>query len=272
MNKSDFGKFLKTVLPGMGYNWTRFDRRNIRRRIRSRMEALRIYELEKYAQTVLSDPSEQTALDSLLKLTITRFFRNSWLWSDLGTTIPGIAGMLGNDEPLAIWSAGCAGGEEPFSLAMLMDDLQRTGKLSHPWHILGTDTDKAVWQRTLEGKYKRGTIREVPRHLLERWFREDAGGWILAQEVRNLVEFRRHDLLTADAPGRFHMVFLRNSILTYNTVEMQRRVLEHIYHCLLDPGYLIIGRTERLPESVGFEQISRCVYRLIQDSKFKIQE
>jgi len=269
MNRGDFEKFLKAVLPGMGYNWRRFDRRNIRRRIRSRMDALRIHELGTYTKTVLTDPAERTVLDSLLRLTITRFFRNSWLWSDLGSAVPGIAVILGGDEPLAIWSAGCAGGEEPFSLAMLLDDLERTGCLSHPWTILGTDSDQAVLQRTLYAKYKRGSIREVPRHLLERWFREEGGLWDLAQEVRNLVGFRRHDLLTEDPPGRFHMVFLRNSLLTYNIEEIQRRVLGRIRGCLLDPGYLIIGRTEKMPQGVGFEEVSRCVYRLIQDSRFK---
>ncbi len=263
MNRGDFGEFLKAVLPAMGYQWRRFDRRNIRRRVRSRMEALRIYDLEKYAQLVSREPAEQAELESLLRLTITRFFRNSWLWTDLGSLMPEAASCLGDNEILRIWSAGCAGGEETFSMVMLLDDLSRSGHLNHRWAILGTDTDKSSLERSREATYKWGSVREVPRHLLDRWFREDEGLWTLAEEVRSLAEFRQHDLLNADPPGRFHLALLRNSILTYNTDEVQRNVLARIRECLLSPGYLVIGRTEKLPEAAGFEEVSRCVYRAV---------
>jgi chemotaxis methyl-accepting protein methylase len=263
MNGSDFREFLQAVLPAMGYRWRRFDRRNMRRRVHSRMESLRIYELEKYAQLVIRDAAERTRLDSLLRLTITRFFRNSWLWSDLDSLVLKIVDLLEPEEVLRIWSAGCAGGEEPFSTAMLLDDLGRTGQMKHPWTILGTDTDKSSLERTRTASYRWGTVREVPRHLLARWFKEDDGFWTLAEEVRDLVEVHQHDLITTDPPGQFHVVFLRNSLLTYNTDEVQRKVLDRIHKCLLTPGYLVIGRTERLPEGAGFKKVSKCIYRSI---------
>jgi chemotaxis protein methyltransferase CheR len=227
------------------------------------MESLRIYELEKYAERVTQDKAEQAVLDSLLRLTITRFFRNSLLWSDLRSLVPEIVCLLDGDESLGIWSAGCAGGEEPFSMAMLMDDLSRSGHVKNPWTILGTDTDTYSLKRARETKYRWGSVREVPRYLLDRWFREEGGLWILAEEVRNFVTVRQHDILTMEPPGQFHMVLLRNSILTYNTEEVQRRILNQIHEYLLAPGYLVIGRTEMLPKDVGFEEVSKCVYRKI---------
>ena len=246
----------------MGYRWERFDRRNIRRRVGSRMELLRIYELDQYARLVNRDEAERTVLDSLLRVTITRFFRNSWLWSTLGSLIPEADDSLGSNETLKIWSAGCGGGEEPFSMAMLLDDLNKSGHLKRPWTILGTDTDSSSLERSREATYKWGSVREVPRHLLDRWFQENDGLWILDEEVRNLVEVRQHDLVTMDPPGRFNVILLRNSILTYNTDEIQRKVLGRIHECLVAGGYLVIGRTEKMPEGVGFDQISRCIYRM----------
>ncbi|MEE8546700.1 MAG: CheR family methyltransferase [bacterium] len=260
VRSDDFQTFLRAILPAMGYRWRRFDRRNIRRRVHSRMESLRIYELGKYAQLVTRDTAEQATLDSLLRLTITRFFRNAWLWADLGSLIPETGGCLGGNETLKIWSAGCAGGEEPFSMAMLLDDLSRSGHVKHPWTILGTDTDAPSLKRAQEATYRWGSIREIPKHLQDRWFREDDGLWTLTEEIRSFVEVRQHDLLTTSPPGRFHMVLLRNSILTYNTDEIQRKVLGRIHECLSVPGYLIIGRTEELPEGVGFEEVSKCIY------------
>ena len=258
----EFQTFLRAVLPGMGYRWRRFDRRNFRRRVRSRMESLRIYELDKYAQLVTRNEAERTVLDSLLRLTITRFFRNSWLWEELGALISKAAVNLEGNETLRVWCAGCAGGEEPFSLAMLQDDLARSGHLNQPCTILGTDTDTSSLKRARKATYRWGSVREVPRHLLDRWFREDDGLWTLDEEVRDLVKIHQHNLLTMDPPGLFHMVLLRNSILTYNTEEVQRKVLGRIHDCLVTPGYLVIGRTERLPEGVGFDQVSRCIYRM----------
>ncbi len=76
------------------------------------------------------------------------------------------------------------------------------------------------------------------------------------------MEVRQHDLVTMDPPGRFNVILLRNSILTYNTDEIQRKVLGRIHECLVAGGYLVIGRTEKMPEGVGFDQISRCIYRM----------
>jgi two-component system CheB/CheR fusion protein len=146
-------------------------------------------------------------------------------------------------------------------MVMLLDDLNRSEHLKHTWTILGTDTDTPSLKRSREATYKWGSVREVPRHLLDRWFREYDGLWTLADEVRSLAEIRRHDLKTSNPPGRFHMVLLRNSVLTYNTDEIQRQVLSRVHECLLPPGYLIIGRTEKLPEGARFEEVSRCVYR-----------
>jgi len=258
----EFQTFLRAVLPGIGYRWRRFDRRNFRRRVGSRMEFLRIYELDQYARLVNRDEAERTVLDSLLRLTITRFFRNAWLWGELGVLLPQTVDSLEENETMRIWSAGCAGGEEPFSVAMLLSDLHRPGCVKNPWTVLGTDTDTHSLQRAREAQYKWGSVREVPRHLLDRWFRENDGLWTVDEEVRNLVEVRPHDLVTMVPPGRFHMVFLRNSILTYNTDEVQRKVLGRIRECLVTPGYLVIGRTEKMPEGVGFDQVSRCIYRM----------
>jgi chemotaxis protein methyltransferase CheR len=262
VNESDFIEFLKQVLPLMGYRWRRFERRNVRRRIRTRMESLEIHEWKKYAKCVELDAAERNVLDYLLRLTITRFFRNAWLWPEAGSLIADIDRLLDGKEKFKVWSAGCASGEEPFSLAMLLDGLERSGRLHCPWTVLGTDTDAASLARTKAAGYRWGSVREVPRELLERWFREKDGKWFLDDEIRKMVTFMNHDLIQMNPPGRFHMVFLRNSILTYNTDEIQLRVLNRIRDCLLEPGYLVIGRTETLPEGAGFDQVSKCIYQL----------
>ena len=263
MHSDDFQSFLKTVLPPMGYQWRRFDRRNIRRKMRLRMESLNIHEAEKYARLVISDSTERQTLESMLRLTITRFFRNAWLWPELGSLATQISGDLIAGETLRVWSAGCAGGEEAFSAAMLFNDLNRTGQLPSPWHILATDTDSASLGRAVSTDYQWGSVREVPGHLLERWFKLDGGLWVLDQELRDMVAFEEHDIVAEAPPGRFQIVFLRNCVLTYNVEKVQRDVLDGIRQSLLDPGYLVIGRTEKVPDGTGFEKVSKCIYQKI---------
>lgn len=261
LTSDDFRQFLKTVLPLMGYRWRRFERRNIKRRVRARMDHLGIHEFDRYARCVKEDDGEKMYLDSLLRLTITRFFRNFWLWQDLGTLITDMQDFMNERAALKIWSAGCAGGEESFSAAMLLRDLGRSGNFRNPWRIVATDTNPAALKRSRKAEYKWGSVREVPTHMLAGWFTEKDGLWTLDQGIRDSVEFKVHDLVFEKPPGSFHIVFLRNSVLTYNTEDIQSMVLERIHECLLDPGCLVIGRTEKMPEGAGFEEVSRCIYR-----------
>lgn len=265
MHADEFRQFLKAILPGMGFNWRRFERRNIRRKIRLRMEALGIHEGYKYLEVVQSDPEELHNFTSLLRITITRFYRNRWLWEELADHIPK---LTVDGEVFAVWSAGCAGGEEPFSMAMLLDDLEREGMPEKGsqvtgWQVTGSDVDGPSIDRSRKASYQWGAVREVPPVLLERWFQKDGDEWRLDDMIRRMVTIVDHDILEEEPPGRFNMVMLRNSVLTYNTEPVQREVLEKIRGCLDPPGLLVIGRTEKLPEGTGFEEVSKCIYQLL---------
>ncbi|UCG38293.1 MAG: hypothetical protein JSV00_08880 [bacterium] len=259
MDPDTFRAFLRDTLPPMGYQWRRFERRNIRRKIQRRMESVGIHEADRYAALLAVDPEERRRFQSLLSVTITRFYRNAWLWSVLAGILPAAAREAGG--AFHVWCAGCAGGEEPFSVAMLMDDLARRGLAPFPWTVLGTDSDLPSLARAAGTSYNWGSVREVPERILERWFREEEGLWTMDPAIRALVRIEEHDLLREDPPGTFSMVFLRNCVLTYNTEAVQRMVLEKLRGCMQPPGLLVIGRTERLPAGTGFGEVGRCIYR-----------
>jgi chemotaxis protein methyltransferase CheR len=262
MNSAEFSTFLKAVLPDMGFNWRRFDRRNIRRKVRRRMESVGIHEALKYADLVNSDPAERAVLDALLRVTITRFFRNAWLWEEMGPLLS--RNLPGASRGLTAWSAGCAGGEEAFSLAMLLDNLAGKGLIGENWTVLGSDIDPPSLERAREATYQWGTVREVPSDLLKRWFTQEGDEWHLDDQVRKMVTILPHDLVKEEPPGRFDLVLLRNSVLTYNTKPVQRQVLQRIRDHLDPSGLLVIGRTEKLPEGTGFEKISKCIYQKVE--------
>ena len=247
----------------MGYRWRRLNRRNVRRKLRKRMEELRIYDVEKYMALLNTDIREMGIFDSLLRVTITRFFRNQGIWEDL----EGLLGSYMNntaDQFITAWSAGCAGGEESFTLAMLMMNITGGGPVSR-WSIIGTDSNLAAIERSCVTSYMWGSVREVPSDSLARWFNRTDDKWVLSEDILNSVRFEINDMLRDPAPGPFNLVLLRNSILTYNTGEVQRAVLEKVRECLIPPGLIVIGRKEDLPEGTGFEQVKGCIYRKVVD-------
>ncbi len=223
------------------------------------MESIGIHEAQKYADLVNNDPAERAILDALLRVTITRFFRNAWLWEEMGLLLS--RNLPGDSRSFAAWSAGCAGGEEAFSLAMLLDDLAGKGLMVEGWTVLVSDVDSSSLDRARQATYQWGSVREVPTEIRKRWFTQAEDEWHLDDQVRELVEIFPHDLVKEEPPGRFDLVLLRNSVLTYNTKPVQRQVLQRIRDHLDPPGLLIIGRTEELPEGTGWQEVSRCIYK-----------
>jgi chemotaxis methyl-accepting protein methylase len=223
------------------------------------MESIGIHEADKYGELIASDPAERAIFITLLRVTITRFYRNGWLWDELARQITHYA--PGYDR-FMVWSAGCAGGEETFSMAMLLEDLAEIGGTSLNWTVTGSDVDPPSLERARNASYQWGAVREVPPKLLERWFSRDSDEWYLDDKVRRMVTILPHDIINEEPPGRFNVVLLRNSVLTYNQELVRREVLERIRGCLDPPGLLVIGRTEKLPEGDDFTEVSRCIYKL----------
>lgn len=256
MSRTDFERFLRITLPEMGYDWRRLNRRNVRRRVFRHMESLGIHDLSRYEEILKTRADERDVFDSLLRVTITRFFRNIATWQALERTLIHL-----KPDAVRAWSAGCAGGEEAFSLAMLLTGVKEAGLLPGGWSILATDTDRPSLGRSAGTRYDWGSVREVPEDLRRRYFTVADGRWNLDDGIRKRVRFLTHDVVREEPPGIFNLVLLRNSVLTYNTAETRSRVLGRVREHLETPGLLVIGRTEKLPATAGFERLAGSIYR-----------
>jgi len=234
------------VLPGLGLEARPHRRRATRRNLARRMEVFPgLKDWADYARLIETDPAEKDVVRRLVAVTISRFFRNRGFWEFLRERV---LPELARSESPAAWSAGCASGEEPYSLAILW----RESFPERPLRILATDIGDEVLQRARVGVYPGASLREVPPELRERWLRREGGkdSYRLDEGVRKMVELARHDLQT-DAPpqGRFGLILCRNLAFTYFGREERLRVLWKFASVLEQPGYLAIGRKERLPMS-----------------------
>lgn len=245
MTPNAFDAFLSELLPHLGLCPSAHRRRNIRRRIARRMESGGIHEFPRYLELVRRDPMEREALRSLLGVTISRFFRNAKVFHLLSRDV--LPRMAAKATPGA-WSAGCAAGEEPYSLCIAWEELPGE---KPSLRVIATDVDPVSLERAAAGCYRESSLREVPEALRRRYFERDGGTCRVREDVRHRVSFRRMDLLRDGAPGRFDLILCRNSAFTYFAADRRLAVARMFAASLNDGGWLVVGRTESLPEGAA---------------------
>ena len=154
--------------PWAGY---RKVRKGVKKRLRHHMQSLGCKTIEAYLVKLQELPDERQVCEQCLLVTISRFFRDRELWRDLkARLLPSLVEIC--DAPLRIWSAGCACGEEPYSLAMVLASLDG----APPATLLATDIQTICLDRAREGIYNPGSLKEVPDELLQVYFDRLQGG------------------------------------------------------------------------------------------------
>lgn len=194
-----------------------------------------------------TDP-ELRALAQELTVTETYFFRNAEQLSALTEVVlPERARLEPTRRPLRFLSAGCASGEEVYSLAILCRELP--GLAGCPVAIRGLDVNPAMLERAARGRYSPWALRETPAEIQARYFRADGRDLVLADGVRTSVTFEERNLVDEDPtfwrPGAFDVVFCRN-VLMYFAPETAQRVVARIARSLVPGGFLFLGYAETM--------------------------
>ena len=258
MSDADCVAFLQWALPRLRLRWPGFRRvrRQVCRRVAGRVRELGLPDLGSYRALLEARPAEWDELDRLCRITISRFYRDRAVWEVLARDVLPALGP----RPRA-WSAGCASGEEPYTLALL-------GEL----RVVATDVDEAVLRRAREGLYVSGSLRELPPELLERGFLPEGTRWRIRPEIAGRVTFLRHDVRAGAPGGPFDLVLCRNLAFTYFDEELQREVALTLAAALRPGGALVVGAHERLSAGVeAFEPwpAAPCVLRRASSEKLR---
>lgn len=260
LSDKEFAKLLAYFdRPFEGY---RKVRGGVKKRIRRRMAQIRCTDMEEYLKILDTDPEEKNACENCLTVTISRFFRDRRLWEYLRTTVlEDVAKRSGNR--VHIWSAGCANGEEAYSLVLLWDMLGIDTLL----HITATDLDTDNLERARLGVYQLSSLKELPGSIRIRYFSLLSGErrYRIQPELTKSIRWLRHDMFDPPPEGPFDVIFLRNNLLTYYHGAELEKALARITKTLTPRGYLVIGSHERLPETgFSFLRHEECpwVYQL----------
>ena len=243
----DFEPFIKEAASLLDLQWRRFKRGGIKRKVERRITELGLPVFEDYLLRIKKDPEEKSHLSQILTVTITRFFRDKKVFDILGNSIiPSMVEQKGEGD-FKIWSIGCANGEEPYSLSMLWKERFEKEFPRIRLTILATDINKGLLERAREGRYKRSSLKEVPKEILRKFFRIEDGFCITDRSILESVEFKKHDVLHEEPFSGMDLIFCRNLAFTYFSKECQMNVLKKIAASLKENGCLIIGKDESLP-------------------------
>jgi chemotaxis protein methyltransferase CheR len=247
--------FLRWALPHLELAWPGFRRvrRQVCRRLGQRTQELRLPDLGAYRHYLEHHPDEWTVLDSFCRIPVSRFFRDREVFDCLRSeVIPCLARAVlerGTDE-IRCWSAGCASGEEPYSLALLWQLGLASDFPGVSLRIVATDVDQHLLERARLARYRRSSLREVPSAWIGEAF-DQLGEWNeVKPRYRAGIEFLEQDIRQTLPSGCFDLILCRNLVFTYFDVPLQRRTLSRILRVLRPGGSLVIGRKERLPEGV----------------------
>lgn len=257
MTDADCVAFLQWALPRLGLRWQGYRRvRNqVCKRIDRRIHALKMSGLEAYEAYLVEHPGEWAALEALCSIPISRFYRDRAVFDALGEQIlPELAERAARRVPALVrcWSAGCASGEEPFSLGLLWDQRVLPRFPHTRLAIVATDVDEHLLARARAACYSKGSLRELPAGWIERAFDRLDGLYCLRDHWKACVEFRHQNIRIEQPPGEFDLVLCRNVAFTYFDEPAQRVVLDRIAERLCTDGFLVVGRHESLPRDATF--------------------
>jgi two-component system CheB/CheR fusion protein len=229
-----------------GFDFSGYKRSSLERRIRKRMAAVEIERYEEYQDYLQVTPNEFTELFDTILINVTGFFRDKPAWDYVASdVIPPILEGLPDPEPIRIWSAACASGEEAYTIAILFAEALGEEEFRRRVKIYATDVDEDALARARQASFPRDALKSVPEDYAARYFEQNTLGYSFRGDLRRSVIFGRNDLVQ-DAPiSRIDLLVSRNALM-YFTPETQARILGHFNFGLKRSGFLFLGKSEML--------------------------
>ncbi|MFM6276916.1 MAG: CheR family methyltransferase, partial [Dolichospermum sp.] len=241
----NFESLLQYLKINRGFDFSGYKRSTIMRRVVKQMQYLNIENFSDYQDYLEVHPDEFKALFNTILINVTSFFRDSSAWDYLAKDI--IPNILRKklDQQVRIWSAGCASGEEAYTLAIIFAEILGIEDFRQRVKIYATDIDEEALNQARQANYSGKNIHSVPLELRNKYFDLNNKNYIVHQDLRRAVIFGRHDLLQ-DAPiSRLDLLVCRNTLMYFN-LETQGRIINRFHFALNDHGYLFLGKAEML--------------------------
>lgn len=218
------------------------------RRIQYRCAMLHLPSAQAYLQVLQHTPEECLSLVRACQISYSRFFRNPDLWHWLASVgLPDLQrGVAADNRMVRCWSAGCAGGEEVYSLLLCLAQVDLLNQAA----VVASDISVSALCRATSGFYSDKAVEPVPYGMLKTWFDKEEDGWQIRKSLRERVSYGAHDLIESQSAvpahslfRQFHMIMCRNVLIFYGKA-VQRTMIQRLWRALLPGGLLIAGRKD----------------------------
>ncbi|MCU1383047.1 MAG: methyltransferase/methylesterase, CheR/CheB with sensor [Acidobacteria bacterium] len=238
-------QILTTLRVRTGHDFSNYKPATVLRRIERRMALHKQATHEDYETFLRETPAEPAALMKELLISVTHFFRDAGAYSALeAKVLPRLFDNKGSGDFVRAWIAGCATGEEAYSIAMLLAEAASTHAEPPRIQVFATDLDAAALARARDGHYTEADVADVPAELLRRYLQPSGShGYRIGRNLRDLVVFAHHNLIKDPPFSHMDLITCRN-LLIYLNRAVQARVLETFHFALRPGGYLFLGTSE----------------------------
>ena len=209
-----------------------------------------------FFQIVETNPQLYKDFIDFLTINVTEFFRTPEKFVELEEKV--IPDLLAANSRLNIWSAGCSTGAEPYSIAMILQD--KTPTVRH--RILATDLDAEMLAKAQKGVYNPNDLKNIPQARLKKYFTMEDGNYVISNDIKGRVEYKRHNLLLDKFEEGFDLILCRNVVI-YFTEEAKDSLYRRFFASLKPGGVFFVGGTEAILNfrDIGFQHYMPFFYR-----------
>ena len=239
--------FVEKMTRARGFGLDAYKETCLRRRLAVRMRARGARTYDEYAGLLKTDAEEYEKFLDALTINVTKFYRNRETWDAIAECyLPKVWKM--RRGRVRCWSAGCASGEEPYTVAILLLEHTRKLNVAAPTspRIDATDLDVASIERASTGEYPPKAFDELPAALELRYFESDGTARRISDQVRSLVRFSQHDVIKEDPPNPPYDLILCRNVVIYFDRQTQEQLYLRLADALTPGGYLVLGKVETL--------------------------
>ncbi|HEX2692850.1 MAG TPA: CheR family methyltransferase [Gemmatimonadaceae bacterium] len=253
---SDFEELLELVKRTRGIDFKGYKRTSLVRRFNRRMQDVGVDNYRDYIALLKNDAREYDHLVNAVLINVTSFFRDSVPWKFLAEeVIPRLISEKPPDAPIRAWSAGCATGQETFSLAMMLGEALDRAAFVERVKIYGTDLDDDALAIARAATYTEKQVEIVPPPLLAKYFDKIGSKYVFRKEMRRRVIFGRNDLIHHAPISRIDLLICRNTLMYFDAAT-QAKIVNRLHFALNENGYLVLGKAETLTAHGGlFEPV-----------------
>ncbi|WP_420872055.1 CheR family methyltransferase [Cohnella rhizosphaerae] len=254
----DFANFIANVRKATSIDLSQYKETQMRRRLTTLRVKNGFADFHSYFKAIMDEPRLRNEFLDRMTINVSEFWRNPNRWTMLMDRF--LPDMIKRSPKLKVWSAACSTGEEPYTIAMILDRLGALGQAT----LLATDIDDGVLAKAKTGVYPERSIREVPKDMAEIYLKGGGDVFQIDERLKRAVRFQKQNLLFDTFQDGFDLIVCRN-VMIYFTEEAKQQLYEKFAKALKPGGILFVGSTEQIfsPGQYGLETADTFFYRRI---------